>query len=44
MKHPLDKIIFETTTHPFERLKAIVARLRDPDGGCPWDLEQTHIP
>ena len=24
------------------RLLAIMARLRDPDGGCPWDLEQTH--
>ncbi|WP_084419133.1 nucleoside triphosphate pyrophosphohydrolase [Henriciella litoralis] len=24
----------------FERLKTIMARLRDPDGGCPWDLEQ----
>jgi len=23
------------------RLLAIVDRLRDPDGGCPWDLEQT---
>jgi XTP/dITP diphosphohydrolase len=23
-------------------LVAIVARLRDPQGGCPWDLEQTH--
>lgn len=23
------------------RLLAIVAKLRDPDGGCPWDLEQT---
>jgi ATP diphosphatase len=23
------------------RLLAIMARLRDPDGGCPWDLEQT---
>ena len=22
-------------------LLAIMARLRDPDGGCPWDLEQT---
>lgn len=22
-------------------LAAIMARLRDPDGGCPWDLEQT---
>ena len=23
------------------RLVAVVDRLRDPDGGCPWDLEQT---
>ena len=27
--------------HPLFRLIAIMARLRDPDGGCPWDLEQT---
>ena len=24
----------------FTRLLAIMARLRNPDGGCPWDLEQ----
>ena len=24
-----------------ERLLAIMDRLRDPDGGCPWDIEQT---
>jgi ATP diphosphatase len=24
-----------------ERLLAIMARLRDPNGGCPWDLEQS---
>lgn len=24
-----------------ETLLAIMAKLRDPDGGCPWDLEQT---
>lgn len=42
MKHPLDKIIFDKTSHPFERLKAVVARLRDPESGCPWDKEQTH--
>lgn len=24
-----------------DRLLAIMARLRDPRGGCPWDLEQT---
>ena len=25
----------------FDRLVAIMAKLRDPDGGCPWDVEQT---
>ncbi len=29
-------------TRSFEGLRAIVARLRSPDGGCPWDLQQTH--
>ena len=26
----------------FDRLTQIMAQLRAPDGGCPWDLEQTH--
>ena len=26
---------------PIARLLAVMARLRDPDGGCPWDLEQS---
>ena len=26
---------------PIDRLNAIMVRLRDPDGGCPWDVEQT---
>jgi XTP/dITP diphosphohydrolase len=26
----------------FTDLVAVVARLRDPEQGCPWDLEQTH--
>jgi len=26
--------------HDIRGLLAIMARLRDPDGGCPWDLEQ----
>jgi MazG family protein len=26
---------------PMARLLAIMARLRDPDGGCAWDLEQS---
>lgn len=25
-----------------EGLKQLMAALRDPDGGCPWDLEQDH--
>jgi tetrapyrrole methylase family protein/MazG family protein/ATP diphosphatase len=28
-------------TSAIERLKAVMARLRDPNGGCPWDVEQT---
>jgi MazG family protein len=26
---------------PIEKLLEIMARLRSPDGGCPWDLEQS---
>ncbi|NNC37600.1 MAG: nucleoside triphosphate pyrophosphohydrolase [Acidimicrobiales bacterium] len=26
---------------PAVRLKAMMARLRDPENGCPWDVEQT---
>jgi len=25
-----------------DALVAVVAQLRDPQGGCPWDLQQTH--
>ena len=28
-------------SNPTERLRAVMAKLRDPDGGCPWDVEQT---
>lgn len=28
-------------TDPMHRLRAIMARLRDPDHGCPWDVAQT---
>ena len=27
-------------TRPIDRLLAIMARLRDPERGCPWDIEQ----
>jgi len=30
-----------TAASAFERLLAIMAKLRDPKGGCPWDLEQS---
>ncbi len=26
---------------PVDRLRSIMVRLRDPNGGCPWDVEQT---
>ncbi|CBW25481.1 putative pyrophosphohydrolase [Halobacteriovorax marinus SJ] len=26
----------------FEKMVEVIAKLRDPDGGCPWDLKQTH--
>lgn len=29
-----------TDQPPIDRLLYVMARLRDPDGGCPWDLEQ----
>ena len=28
------------TSHDIDRLLSIMARLRDRDGGCPWDLQQ----
>lgn len=34
-KRPLTDTVNET-----DRLKHIMAQLRNPDGGCPWDLEQ----
>ena len=30
----------DADARPIDRLLAIMARLRDPQGGCPWDLEQ----
>ena len=30
------------TLDALAELVAVVARLRDPERGCPWDLEQTH--
>jgi XTP/dITP diphosphohydrolase len=30
------------TSTALNELIAVVAQLRNPEGGCPWDLEQTH--
>ena len=27
---------------PIERIRYLMARLREPEYGCPWDLKQTH--
>ncbi len=37
-RHPADPN--DDSLPPLERLVAIMARLRDPGRGCPWDLEQ----
>ncbi len=31
----------DSSPSPVDRLNAVMARLRDPVGGCPWDVEQT---
>ena len=31
----------DTKAQPYDRLRALMAQLRNPDGGCPWDLEQS---
>jgi len=28
-------------SHPIEQLEQIMAQLRDPESGCPWDVKQT---
>jgi ATP diphosphatase len=28
--------------HPVDRLIGVMRRLRDPETGCPWDIEQTY--
>jgi ATP diphosphatase len=37
----LDSEPFSTASAAFSKLLAIMAKLRDPDGGCPWDLDQS---
>ncbi len=42
-KHPnyVDLDARAIDAHNIDSLLAVVARLRDPDQGCPWDLKQT---
>jgi ATP diphosphatase len=40
MTHSKPKAAPSESLPPIERLLAIMARLRDPVAGCPWDLEQ----
>ena len=30
-----------TSTERLDKLREIVSALRDPENGCPWDIEQT---
>ena len=36
-----DKIFADLGDSSISRLKALMAKLRDPQTGCPWDMEQT---
>src|SRR5258705_7145066 len=38
---PMPRAAPPADLRPIDRLLAIMARLRDPADGCPWDLEQT---
>ncbi|HBT42451.1 MAG TPA: hypothetical protein DEB21_10665, partial [Rhodospirillaceae bacterium] len=40
-KVPLPVPKDDVSQTPTDRLRAVMAKLRDPDGGCPWDVEQT---
>ena len=45
MADPTDPLIFDTEgddARQMQRLLAIMACLRDPERGCPWDIEQTY--
>jgi len=38
----LPAVVAYEDVRTFAGLRQIVAKLRDPVGGCPWDLQQTH--
>src|SRR3954453_4715584 len=39
--HSSQRHVSGMTTRPIDRLLAVMARLRDRENGCPWDLEQS---
>lgn len=39
---PTAAAMASTSTEALEQLIDVVAQLRDPNDGCPWDLEQSH--
>jgi len=41
MPSPEPRPELDQTPRPIDRLLSIMARLRDPQTGCPWDLAQT---
>lgn len=40
-KNAMTEKLIHDPTQPMPRLLEIMRRLRDPDTGCPWDIEQT---
>lgn len=41
MPNPVEPTQPETTLQALQQLIEVVAKLRSPEGGCPWDLAQT---
>ena len=39
---PNTPVMASSSTEALEQLIDVVASLRDPDKGCPWDLKQSH--
>ena len=38
----LPRVAPEAVRHDLAGLRGVIAHLRDPESGCPWDLEQDH--
>ncbi|MCY3887507.1 MAG: MazG family protein [Chloroflexi bacterium] len=38
----LPRVAPEAVRHDLAGLRGVIARLRDPECGCPWDLDQDH--